>query len=131
MSGILSPMGVAAGGVLIRTDDGTVMTANYAYCDASAQGETTIVPTQGAGVGIRVLGSVIIADQTVIARFRQSVGGVTYNMSAGMSVAQNGGWVQPFSKVGWQVTSPNAALQIALNNAVITGVNVIWIPSVV
>ena len=128
---MLFPGGLVAGGVLIRTDDGRVMTANYAYCDASAQGNTQLVPTQGAGVAIRILGLVVIADTTVVARLQQSVSGVTYNITAGNSVAQNGGWVMPFSPVGWCVSSPNGSINLNLNNAVVTGATCIWIPSVV
>lgn len=128
---MLFPGGLVAGGVLIRTDDGRVMTANYAYCDASVQGNTQLVPTQGAGVGVRILGLVVIADTTVVARLQQSVSGVTYNITAGNSVAQNGGWVMPFSPVGWCVSSPNGAINLNLNNAVVTGATCIWIPSVV
>lgn len=130
VSTLYTPGTVYAGGVFMRTDDGAVMTANYAYCDASAQGNTLLIPTQGAGVAIRILGLVVIADQTVIARLQQSVSGVTYNITAGNSVAQNGGWVMPFSPVGWIVTSPNASLNLNLNNAVITGATCIWVPAV-
>ena len=131
MSTIFYPQHLSAGGMFIRTDDGAVMSANFSYCDASAQGNTVLVPTQGAGVAIRILGLVVIADTTVVARLQQSVSGVTYNITAGNSVAQNGGWVMPFSPVGWCVSSPNGSINLNLNNSVVTGATCIWIPSVV
>jgi hypothetical protein len=97
----------------------------YSFANPAASGLTTVVPIQ-AGQRIVVLQCCVITSATNTVNFASSVAGP---ISASMPLAANGGFVMPFSEVGWFQTAIGEALQINMTAGAGTGVQVVWCPN--
>ena len=97
----------------------------YAFLTPSVSGSNTIVAVQ-TNQRIIVLQCCVITSGTNSVKF-QSNG--TSDISALMPLAANGGFVLPFSAVGWMQTNIGESLTINLSAGNSTGVQVVWCPS--
>ena len=102
---------------------GTVRVAQRAFLNATASGNTQIVPAQGAGIRVRVLGVTVVSLTALTIKFQSG----TTDISSGKPVAATGGWVAPEAIAGWFQTAPNEALNINLSGAGTVGVDVVWV----
>jgi hypothetical protein len=101
------------------------LAVQYAFANPSGSGLTTVVAAQ-AGQRIIVLQCCVITSGSNTVNFADSSAGA---ISASMPLAANGGFVMPFSSVGWFETSVGGGLQINMTVGVATGVQVVWCPS--
>jgi hypothetical protein len=97
----------------------------YAFITPSSSGASTVVGVQ-AGQRIIVLQCCVIASVANNVKF-QSNG--TTDISATMPLAANGGFVMPFSAVGWFQTAIGESLAFNQSTGASTGVQVVWCPS--
>lgn len=97
----------------------------YAFISPAASGLTIVVAAQ-AGSRIVVLQCCVITSGSNVVNFADSSAGA---VSASFPLAANGGFVMPYSQVGWMQTSIGGALQINMSTGVSTGVQVVWCPS--
>lgn len=92
------------------------------FANASALGNTVVVPAQGAGVKIRVLGFTVATTAAQTLKFQSG----TTDITAGFPLAANGVISTAYFPGGMFETAANEALNINLGAATATGVNVIW-----
>jgi hypothetical protein len=90
-------------------------TPTFAAISAAASGQNTLVAAAGAGLKIRVLGYVLVADAAVTAQWRS---GATTALSGAMAFANNGGLSAPEATFGHFETAANEALTMNLGAAV-------------
>jgi hypothetical protein len=104
---------------------GTNLSVQYAFATPASSGSTPIVNVQ-AGQRIIVLQCCVITSAGNSVKF-QSNG--TTDISALMPLAANGGFVMPYSQVGWFQTNIGESLTINMSTGSSTGVQVVWCPS--
>jgi hypothetical protein len=97
----------------------------YAFLTPASSGNSTVVGAQ-AGQRIIVLQCCVITSAANNVKF-QSNG--TTDISALMPLAANGGFVLPYSQVGWFQTNIGESLTVNLSAGVSTGIQVVWCPS--
>lgn len=102
---------------------GVYRTAQRAFVNATASGNTQIVAAQGAGVRIRVLAVNAISLTALTLKFQSN----TTDICSGKPVGATGGWIAPQAEAGWFQTAPNEALNVNLSGAGTVGVDIIWI----
>lgn len=91
------------------------VTPTFAAIDAATSGNNTIVAAQGAGNIILVHQVFMVASATVTVRFESGADGAA--LTGQMNLAANGGFVLPFSPVGWFKTAANTLLNLELSSA--------------
>ncbi len=91
----------------------------YAPISASSSGDNSIIAAN-ATKRFRILALFIMASAAVNARFESGAGGTALT---GLGYpAANGGWVLPFSEVGWfETLAINTLLNLELSGAVAVG----------
>ena|ERR1700739_2335898 len=97
----------------------------YAFLNASASGNTTAIAAQ-AGQRILVLQAIVISGAAGSVKFATSTGPT--DISATWPVAANGGFVIPYSQLGWFQTNIGDALLFNQSGATSTGVHLVWCP---
>jgi len=107
----------------IFDETGAFRVAQRTFQDIAATGDTQLVPAQGAGKKIRVIGLYERAGAAVSVRLK-SAGN---NLSASFALGINDDLIFPYCQHGWFETGPNEALNQNQNLAVATGVQVLWI----
>jgi len=98
----------------------------YAFGNPSSSGVTNIVAAQ-AGQRIIVLQCCVITSAACTVTFYTNTGGTA--ISASFPLAANGGFVLPFSAVGWFQGGIGQTLDINLSAGTPTAVQVVWCPS--
>lgn len=94
----------------------TERTPVFASVDVASSGDNTLVSAQGASNKIRVHQVFLMAAAAVTARFESGAGGSA--LTGQMQIAANGGFVLPFSPLGWFETAANTLLNLELSGAV-------------
>jgi hypothetical protein len=104
----------------------TARTPVFAVIDGASAGDNTLVAAQGSGNKIRVHQLFIVnghtATQTV--RFESGAGGTA--LTGQMILAANGGFVLPFSPIGWFETAANTLLNLELAGATTVDGNLMY-----
>ena len=100
------------------------LSVQYAFATPSSAGSTTLVVAQ-PGQRIRVLQVCVITGGANNVKF-QSNG--TTDVSALFPLAQNGGFVMPYSDIGWFNTNIGESLTFNMTGATSTGIQVVWCP---
>lgn len=97
----------------------------YAFASPTTSGLTTLV---AAIVGFRiiVLQCCVITSAANTVNFADSAAG---GISAQMPLAANGGFVLPYSELGWMQTSIGGGLQINMTASAETGIQIVWCPN--
>ena len=90
-------------------------TVTFAAVSASSSGDNTLVAAV-TGKKIRVLQVFLLAAAAVDVRFEDGAGGTA--LTGVMSLAANGGFVMPFSEIGWMEGSAATLLNLELGGAV-------------
>jgi hypothetical protein len=98
----------------------------YTFATPSASGSTTIVGAQ-AGQRIVVLQLCVIASAADNVKFQTSTGPT--DISATWPLAANGGFVLPFSQVGWFQTGLGDALIFNQTVGQPTAIQLVWCPA--
>jgi hypothetical protein len=98
----------------------------YAFINTSASGITNIVPVQ-TSQRIIVLQCCVITSGANTVTFYTNSGSTA--ISAGFPLAANGGFVLPFSALGWFQGGIGQTLDFNMNTGVATAVQVVWCPS--
>lgn len=96
----------------------------YAFATPSASGSNVIVAAQ-AGQRIIVLQCCVITSAANNVKFQSN--GST-DISALFPLAVNGGFVMPYSQLGWMQTNIGESLTVNLSAAQPTAVQVVWCP---
>lgn len=108
---------------------GSQASVNYSFATPGASGNTTIVPAQ-TSQRIVVIQLCVIAGGADNVKFQSFNGVATYtDVSALFPLAANGGFVMPYSEVGWMQTNIGEALSFNQSFATPTAVQVVWYPS--
>lgn len=98
----------------------------YAFANVSASGDTTIVAAQPNQ-------RIIVLQCCVITAVANNIQFETQTASAAISalfpLAQNGGFVLPFSELGWFMTNSGDGLLINLSAANQVAIQLVWCPS--
>lgn len=94
----------------------TAVTPTFASVSAASSGNNTILAAQGASNIILVHQCILVASGAVTIKFQSGAGGT--DLTGAMSIAANGGFVLPFSPVGWFKTAANTLLNLSLGGAV-------------
>lgn len=102
----------------------TDLAVQYSFLTPSASGTSTVVAAQG-GQRIRVLQLCVITGGANNVKF-QSNG--TTDLTALFPLAQNGGFVMPYSDIGWFNTAIGESLTINMTGAVSTAIQLVWCP---
>jgi hypothetical protein len=97
----------------------------YAFATPASSGTTTIVAAQAAQ-RIVVLQLCVIASTADNVKFQTSTGPT--DISATFSLAANGGFVLPYSEVGWFQTNIGDALVFSQTVATATAIQLVWCP---
>ena len=92
----------------------TALTPKFAAINVASSGDNTIVAAV-VDKKIRVLQVLLTAGAAVNVRFEDGAGGTA--LTGIMEVAANGGFVLPFSPVGWFETGTNTILNLELSAA--------------
>lgn len=87
----------------------------YAPINASASGNTTVIPAVG-GKQIYILSLELLCAGAVTVEWQSGAGGAV--ISKGQAFPANGGKVLPFNRAGWGATAVGASLNINLSAAV-------------
>jgi hypothetical protein len=98
----------------------------YAFATPSSTGDTTIVAAQ-TGQRIIVLQLCVITSNSNTVKFQTSSGPA--DISCTWPLAQNGGFVLPYSELGWMQTNIGDALMFAQTTAVSTAIQLVWCPA--
>ena len=101
-------------------------TVQYAFVTASASGQTTVVAAQ-TNQRIVVLQCCVITGGADNVKFQTSTGNV--DLTALFPLAANGGFVMPYSSVGWFQTGIGDALLFNQSSTISTAVQVVWCPN--
>jgi hypothetical protein len=102
------------------------LSTQYAFLNTSSSGVTNIVSAQ-AGQRIIVLQCCVITGGTNTVNFATNTGGTA--ISANFPLATNGGFVLPYSQVGWFQGGIGQTLDINMSAGVATAIQVVWCPS--
>lgn len=94
-----------------------------AFLNATASGNTQVLPAQGVGIRIRVLAVFAVTNTAGLVLHFQSN---TTRISSDKYPALTGGWVQPQAEIGWFQTAPNEALNLNLSGVGLVGLDIIW-----
>lgn len=97
----------------------------YAFATPSASGTTLLVAAQ-AGQRIIVLQCCVITGGANNVKFQSN--GAT-DISATFPLAQNGGFVLPYSELGWMQTNVGESLTFSDSVGITTAVQVVWCPA--
>jgi hypothetical protein len=100
------------------------LNVSYAFATPSSSGSTTLVVAQ-AGQRIIVLQVCVITSAANNIKFQSN--GST-DISALFPLAVNGGFVMPYSQLGWMQTNIGESLTINMSSGSSTGVQVVWCP---
>lgn len=103
---------------------GNYRTVNYSFANPSSSGNTQVVAAQ-ASLKILVLQVFVLSSDAVSVQFESA----SNIISAQWALSANGGFVLPYSKHGWFQTNTGEALNINLNSAIQTGVQIVWVPN--
>lgn len=120
-----NPLSVAASEETSTIFNGkTALVPTFATVQVSSSGDNTIVSATG-GKRIRVLSCCLIANAAVNVKWRTSTGptditGLGY-------FAANGGYVKPFSPVGWFQTGVGDSLILNLSAAQAVGGEIVYV----
>jgi hypothetical protein len=98
----------------------------YVFATPSSSGSTTIVAAQ-TGQRIIVLQVCVIASAADNVKFQTSTGPT--DITCLWPLAANGGFVLPFSQVGWFQTGIGDALNFNQSFAAPTAIQLVWCPS--
>ena len=109
---------------VVTDTTGALDKINRTFVDASTLGDTEVVPAQGSGASIRVLGVHCVSALAVTLRFKSAGNN---NISAGFAIGVNGNLSMAYMPHGWFQTNPNEALNINQSLAVNTGCNIVWV----
>ena len=96
----------------------------YAFANASGTGNTSVVAAQ-AGQRIMVLQCCVITGATNSVKFQSN----TTDISAAWPLAANGGFVLPYSALGWFQTNIGEALNFNQSTGTATAVQIVWCPA--
>lgn len=96
----------------------------YAFITPSAAGTFNVVPAQ-PGQRIVLLQCCVITGGANNVKFQS---GAATDISATYPLAQNGGFVLPYSHVGWMTTAIGESLDFVMTGAASTAVQVVWCP---
>ncbi len=102
----------------------TVRTPQFAAISASTVGNNTIVAAAGAGNMILVHQLFLVAAGTVTTRFQSGATGTA--LTGQTPLGGNGGFVLPFSPVGWFKTAANTLLNLELSASVATAGGLVY-----
>lgn len=102
----------------------TAVTPTFAVIDHAVSGDNTVVAAQGAGNIILVHQVFLVASGAVTVRFESGAAGTA--LTGQMQLAANGGFVLPFSPVGWFKTAANTLLNLELSGATSVDGNVAY-----
>ena len=94
-----------------------------ASVNATASGNTQILPAQGVGQRIRILSAVMVTDAISVIKFQSS----TTDISAGLPFSANGGVVIGPNEHGWFETAENEALNLNLSLTANVGCSITYI----
>lgn len=95
-------------------DGTTALTPKFAVIDHATSGDNTLVSAV-VGKKIRVHQLALIGSAAVTVRFESGAAGTA--LTGQMQFAANGGFVLPFSPMGWFETAANTLLNMELNGA--------------
>lgn len=93
---------------------GTACTPKFAVIDNASSGDNTLVAAV-TSKKIRVLQAALVATAAVNVRFESGAGGTA--LTGVINLAANGGFVLPFSPIGWFETASNTLLNLELSGA--------------
>ena len=93
----------------------TAVTPTFAAISAASSGNNTIVAAQGTSNIILVHQVLLVASGAVTVRFESGADGAA--LTGQMALPANGGFVIPFSPVGWFKTAANTLLNLELSGA--------------
>ena len=102
----------------------TARAPQFAAISAATSGNNTIVAAAGAGNIILVHQLFLVAAGAVTARFQSGAAGTA--LTGQTVLAANGGFVLPFSPVGWFKTAANTLLNLELSAAVGTAGGLVY-----
>jgi hypothetical protein len=102
----------------------SALTPLFANITPSASGDSTVIAAVASHI-IRVLSLKVIANATNNVFFRSGTGGTQLDGTA--YLAANGGYILPFSPIGWFQTASGAALVINLSAASNVGITVVYV----
>ena len=100
------------------------LSVQYAFLTPAVSGSSTIVGVQ-SGQRIIVLQCCVITSAANSVKFQSN--GST-DISALFPLAQNGGFVLPYSELGWLQTNIGESLTINMSAGNSTAVQVVWCP---
>lgn len=100
------------------------LVVQYAFTNATTSGATNIVPVQ-PGQRIIVLQCCVITGNTNNVQFQSNA---STSISATFPLAPNGGFVLPYSELGWFQTNIGETLDFNMGTGTMTGVQVVWCP---
>lgn len=103
----------------------SAMTTQASFITTNTPGDNLIVPAQGVGVRIRVLGLALGAKKANDIKFRSG----TTDISCLFFPGDSTNFLLPINDTGWLVTEENQPLNINLAGTTQVGCHVIWIPS--
>jgi hypothetical protein len=98
----------------------------YAFANVSASGDSILVPAQ-TGQRIIVLQCCVIVSAANNVQFETQTGSAA--VSALFPLAQNGGFVLPYSELGWFQTSIGDGLLFNISAATPVAIQLVWCPS--
>lgn len=96
----------------------------YSFITPASIGTFTVVAAQ-PGQRICVLQCCVITGGANNVKFQS---GGTTDISALFPLAQNGGFVLPYTQVGWMRTAIGESLDFVMTGAASTAVQVVWCP---
>jgi len=102
----------------------TDLAVQYTFATPSLSGDTVLIAAQ-PGQRIRVLQCCVITGGANNVKFH---GGGGSDLSALFPLAQNGGFVLPYSAIGWFNTAIGESLVFNMSAAVATAVQLVWCP---
>jgi hypothetical protein len=102
----------------------TDLAVQYSFLTALSSGPTVVVAAQ-PGQRIRVLQLMVITSAPNSVKFQSN--SVT-DLTALFPLAQNGGFVMPYSDIGWFQTNIGESLAVNMTAGNSTGIQVVWCP---
>ena len=99
----------------IWSPSGELLNVQYAPINASASGNTTVVPAV-AGKAIYIISMEFLCAGAVTVEWQSGAGGTV--ISKGQAFPLGGGKVLPFNPAGWGATAVGELLNVNLNAAV-------------
>lgn len=96
----------------------------YLFATPSTSGNTTLLAAQ-AGQRILVLQVCVITSAANSVKFQSNA---TTDISALFPLAQNGGFVLPYSELGWMQTNIGESLTVNMSAGNSTAIQVVWCP---